>query len=263
MEKKDISKDKKSTTKKSTDEKKITPESSEHIDEPIIQEDETPEEPMVQNVSEPITPSIQPTSNVIGGGSETLSQPTTPLGFSDDYDDDIPLEKKNKKLFIIGAIVLVMILAVTGWLLYSRVNQNPESEETTAVEVDGAEEEEVVEEETKVEQLTREEITIEVLNGTGETGLAGSTADTFEELGYIIGDTGNADDTEGNQLYVDPEIKDAVEVLLKDVKDELGITKITGDLEDSEYSAQIILGTKVVDEEEEKPTPTEEVAEGE
>jgi hypothetical protein len=77
---------------------------------------------------------------------------------------------------------------------------------------------------------------------TDIAGHAGDASDTFEELGYEIVKVGNAKDTTGNQLYVDPEVEGKLGVLLEDVESELGISSVSGDLTGSEASARIILG---------------------
>ena len=87
-----------------------------------------------------------------------------------------------------------------------------------------------------------EDITLEILNGSGAAGAAGDARDTFEELGYKDVSVGNTDEVEGNELYVDPDYEDQVAVLLEDVEDELEIEKITGELESEDYIARIVLG---------------------
>ncbi len=163
---------------------------------------------------------------------ETLSE--RPLG------EEVPLEKTNKKLFKTGMIVVLIIFGATGWIFYltSRYSEKTAQEKIT------------FEEETSVEpttaptlvQLEREEITLEILNGSGVAGAAGDATEIFEALGYEVLETGNAEDTVGNELYVDPEVEELVEALLEDVESELDISSISGELEDSDASARIILG---------------------
>ena len=91
-------------------------------------------------------------------------------------------------------------------------------------------------------ELKREEITLEILNGSGVSGAASEKAKVFEDLGYKIIKTGNAEATTGSRLYVKSEIEGLIDVLLKDVKDKLNISSVSGELKDSTASARIILG---------------------
>lgn len=137
---------------------------------------------------------------------------------------------------------MLVILAVAGWALYIR-------ELFLKQEVVSVEEVETVVEATPtptptVVQLSRSDISLEILNGSGVSGLAGTTAEAFEDLGYVDVEIGNADEIEESVLYVKEGLEEQVEVLLSDVEEELGITKISGELEDSEYDAQIVLGSE-------------------
>lgn len=153
---------------------------------------------------------------------------------------EVPLEKTNKKLFTAGLIVVLFIFGITGWVFYLT---NRYAEKTTQEEI-------TLEEGTTEEpaatpaptQLEREEITLEILNGSGVAGAAGDATEIFEALGYEVVETGNADDTVGNEIYVNPEFEELIEVLLEDVEDELDISSISGELDDSDASARIILG---------------------
>lgn len=178
---------------------------------------------------------------------QPAAQPSAPLNLPEEKEEEIPLEKKNNRIYITGIILSLIVLAATVGIFFYRLQQK-EAESTEPVieevEVDEPEATEVEEEEI-VEQLEREDITLEILNGSSVAGLAGDTADTFEELGYKIGDVGNADDTVGNQLYLSEEAdEDSLEVLLDDVKEELGIKKVTGTLDDIEGTARIVLGSE-------------------
>lgn len=153
---------------------------------------------------------------------------------------EVPVEKGNKKLVRAGLIVLLFIFGVTGWVFYftNRYSQKTAQEEITL-------EEGITEEPTAnpaATQLEREEITLEILNGSGVAGAAGDAAEVFEALGYEDVEIGNADETEGNELYVSSDIEDLIDVLLEDVEEELDISSISGELDDSDASARIILG---------------------
>ncbi len=149
--------------------------------------------------------------------------------------------KKKYVLFVIAAIVLgILVGAVVYFVQQKGLLEGSKSKvrEEQAVEEESVEDTESME----TEQLERGEITIVILNGAGVAGLAGDTATTFEELGYTVSETGNADLISGNELYLNPDVEGMVEVLLADVESELGISTVSGELEDSEVSAQIVLG---------------------
>jgi len=153
---------------------------------------------------------------------------------------EVPVEKSNRKLFRAGLIVILFIFGVTGWVFYfaNRYSQKAAQEEITL-------EEGITEEPTATPaptQLEREEITLEILNGSGVAGAAGDAAEIFEALGYEDVEIGNADETEGNELYVSSDVEDLIDVLLEDVEEELDISSISGELDDSDASVRIILG---------------------
>lgn len=150
--------------------------------------------------------------------------------------------KKKYVLFVIAAIILGIAVGAVVYFVQqkgllgsseSKVKKEEVMEEVT--ESGGSEDGEK-------DQLERGEITLVILNGSGVAGLAGHTTTIFEELGYTVSETGNADSTTGNELYINPEVEGMVDVLLEDVKSELNISSVSGELVDSEASARIILG---------------------
>jgi hypothetical protein len=167
----------------------------------------------------------------------------------DVIEDDIPLERRNRRLFFIGIIITAFILGATAATLYFRVKQGNFG--TNEVEVKTEETEDIAQSETSSPEPTstptpRSEITLEILNGSGVSGLAGDTADEFEALGYVIDNTGNADTAQGNQLYIQKGLdQDQLKYLMDDVKDKLNITEITAELSSLDVSARIVLGSQV------------------
>lgn len=95
--------------------------------------------------------------------------------------------------------------------------------------------------------LNKEEWRFEVLNGSGETGLAKKVADKIKEQGYIVTKTGNADKTsyEKTQLFALKDLEGKVDLVVADLKDIIKIASFGGELtpaKDSTASARIILG---------------------
>ena len=167
-------------------------------------------------------------------------------------DDNVPLEKRNLRLYVIGIVLSVVVVAITIGVFVSRTRTevgegevaSPEvSEEADTLEAPPELTGEEEEEEEEVVVLDREDISLEILNGSGIAGKAGETADIFEDLGYEIADIGNADSTEGNELYISGDYsEEEVEALLDDVQDELGIEEVTDVLEDLDATARIVIG---------------------
>jgi len=146
------------------------------------------------------------------------------------------------------AVIALLILSVTGWMMYVR-SEWMRRQELAANQMESEEQtvqEPVVEDEievTETEQLERNEISLEILNGSGVAGLAAETMVAFESLGYEEISVGNAEAVLGNELYVRSGYEDKIEVLMDDVLDELEIATISGELEDDgEIIARIVLG---------------------
>lgn len=162
--------------------------------------------------------------------------------------EEVPLEKTNKKLYAIGITLLVIVLASTGIIFYLRMRvpeKNSAGTPPTTV-TESPTPAVTTEPATKPSAgLTRDKITLEVLNGTKTPGLAGKTADQFKTLGYTIGKTGNSpDDATTNMLYIQKDLEGELDVLLSDVKSELNIATVSGYLTGTDASARIILGAK-------------------
>lgn len=91
--------------------------------------------------------------------------------------------------------------------------------------------------------LTRQEISVEVLNGTNLAGLASRAANTLQTLGYTEITTGNSlDDAAVSQLFIDPELEEELDVLLADLEEHFGIATISGYLANPTTAARLILG---------------------
>ena len=185
------------------------------------------------------------------GKETTKAVPNVPLNAplevesakEDRFEELPPIEKKNKKIFIIGLFIAVVIITSTlslGYLFLT--NQSSKSNVVP----------EVVEEEKEPTptpvKLVREDWTIEVLNGSGIAGAAKKMADKFEELGYTVVKTGNADnkDYETTEVFISSEEKSEGEakLFLEDLDKEFGISDSSGNLSDSTASARIIIGSE-------------------
>ena len=83
--------------------------------------------------------------------------------------------KKTKLLVIVGAIILALV--VVGFIIASRPKDTDEKKDTTTTPT----EEPSPTEKPKIEKT---EVTIQVLNGTGTPGQAGTAVKALEEAGY-------------------------------------------------------------------------------
>ena len=107
-------------------------------------------------------------------------------------------KKSKKKPVIIVGIVLAVVAVIGVVLFRGGVVAEPVEQEV----VESPSPEPSVTPEPTPAGLLRSEITIEVMNGSGVSGAAGKLATTLEELGYTIGEVGNAEETTGYELYV-------------------------------------------------------------
>jgi hypothetical protein len=218
---------KKKTVSKEKKEEKETPK----VEKKVVVEEVASQEEVPQTDSKEV-PAPSEEQDLSSETETTLSE--RPL------EEEVPLEKTNRKLFMAGLIVVLFIFGVTGWVFYLT---NRYAEETTQEEI--TLEEGATEEPTATPapiQLERGEITLEILNGSGVAGAAGDAAEVFEALGYEDVEIGNADETEGTELYVSSDVEGLIDVLLEDVEEELDISSISGELDDSDVSVRIILG---------------------
>lgn len=162
-------------------------------------------------------------------------------------EEIVPLEKKNMKLWAIGVVIFIFVISITGILLYLRYQLPPKLEEEQSVEIVEEpvdESEYAVEEAMDISQLSRGEITLDILNASGIAGLAGDTASEFEDLGYTIHEIGNSTRIENNEVYVNRELEGELDKLMGDLEERLNISTISGYIEENEStaSARIILG---------------------
>lgn len=163
----------------------------------------------------------------------------------DDSDDTPKLEKKNKKIFIIGVLLAgVLLLSTVALGFYFFGGQD--TVEETAVEVEEAEEEPAPT--LEITELVREDWTIEVLNGSGVAGAAGELQEKLEDLGYEVLEVGNADnsDYEETEVYISSDMIDEADAFIEDLEEELDIVADPQELDDEEAPAvvRIIIGSE-------------------
>jgi len=166
--------------------------------------------------------------------SSDSSAPRTKVGF--------PQSKPQKKFNFKRLIVILVILAVLAggaWFIFGRgqegglsLEPSPTPFSTTSTPTPTSEE------------IDREDIRIQVLNGSGISGQAGDLQSELEELGYSGIEVGNASEQDNETTTVTfsssvssgvrDEILEALEDFFEDVDSETGST--------GEFDIQIITG---------------------
>lgn len=168
--------------------------------------------------------------------------PNAPLKIDEveEKEEDVPQEKSNQKLFVIGAILTgLVIIAVIVFLISARnnISEPVNSPEPTSTPVSSPSA-------TPKITLVRSDWSLEVLNGSGVSGAAKKVADKLIALGYQVVKTGNADrdDYTNTQILVKKELLERIDLVIADLKDTAKIASVAGELNDSTASARIIIG---------------------
>ena len=226
---------------------------------------ETPA-PVIESPAAPVAPvPVAPQDQVSGGSVASTSVPTqepeVPVEESVPIPDAIspdaplkveseeesqgeelpPIEKKNKKIYIAGIVIALLLIVATGVLGFYFLNSGKEDKK-----VEVAEDKTVEATPTLIEEIDRAEWSIEVLNGSTTTGVARTVADSLEELGYTVENVGNADnkDYEETTVLISSEKSDEeAELFVDEVKKATGVDVLQEKLEDSTLSARIIIGS--------------------
>lgn len=162
--------------------------------------------------------------------------------FNQAVDDQEPaIEKFNKKLFVIGLAVLIFIISASGFIYYLWIqlahdtNQSPGNLATVSATAAPSPAPIVID---------RPSWKLEVLNGSGTAGLAKKLSDELTSLGYTVVKTGNADKNNysTSQIKVESRVFALSNTFLADINQQLKQATISGELTDSNISAQIIIG---------------------
>lgn len=93
--------------------------------------------------------------------------------------------------------------------------------------------------------VDKKAVAVEVLNGSGEKGVALKMKSVLEEAGYTVKKMGNAENFsfEKTEIHVKADKEEYLEALAADLKDSYTIETKAADLdEDSAYDVQIIIG---------------------
>lgn len=185
-----------------------------------------------------------------------------PFAQSNDFTTPVqtaPPKKSKKNLIVV--LIILLVLGLGGYWFYRgyQTNQKKAQEETALTPTT-----EVVEEETPTPTGKEEETTptptakvkgavtsaktlqIEVLNGSGDEGVAGKMRDHLVNKGYEFIDVGNAEnfDYQGVEIRIKDEFKQYLTTLENDIKDAYTISTNSGTLlsNTSSVDATVIVG---------------------
>lgn len=149
----------------------------------------------------------------------------------------------KRRPIIIWAIILVVASLVAGGIIFAVSGRAgsflPSSPPSTPTPTSSP---------TPTPDLTRLDrstLKVQVLNGSGVVGAAGTMKDILEEKGYTVDNTGNADnyDYETTQILVKPEKEAFIAFLTEDLKESYSLGTSEATLEENvPYDVRIIVG---------------------
>lgn len=158
--------------------------------------------------------------------------------------DDEGGSKKKMFIWLLIVIVFLGVVGAGGYFGYQFLSKKASAPKKETVPIQKEEEPTP----TPAAELDREDLSIQVLNGTGKSGAAGAAQTVLEDKGYQNIETGNADNYDYEQTVI--KLKDAkmsfFEMLSKDLKDDYDVSSDPKTLdEESEYDAVVIVGKPV------------------
>lgn len=174
-----------------------------------------------------------------------------------------PKRKISKRTATFGLVALLVLLLVLG-LIFFITRKNSASDESS-ISLPPTSEPLITEEEqspTPEESGTltpsksptkaptgssaKSDISVSILNGSGESGVAGKASDALKSAGYTVASTGNADnfDYTGVTIQVKASQKSILPTLKSDLEDAgYTVTSATSDLSEGQsYDALVIVG---------------------
>lgn len=156
--------------------------------------------------------------------------------------DTVPaIERKNKFLYLLGTICFLLIIAALI-SIYIAYKQTPAKQTKTITQTNAKT---VIITTPSPAPLQKSEITFEVLNGSAIAGIAARSAETLRSKGYTIAKIDNADKTYQNtQLFLTKSILYHQKTLLADIQKDFPAAEFAGELQDTNASARLIIGTK-------------------
>jgi hypothetical protein len=173
-----------------------------------------------------------------------------------------PKRRISKRAATFGLVALLVLLLVLGLVFF--ITRNNSSSDETSISLPPTSEPVVTEEQSPTPEesgtLTpskaptkaptgssaKSDISVSVLNGSGESGVAGKASDALKSAGYSVASTGNADnfDYTGVTIQVKASQKSILSSLKSDMEDAgYTVSSATSDLSEGQsYDALVIVG---------------------
>lgn len=155
------------------------------------------------------------------------------------YGDKRGGGKKKTLLLLVITLLVVggLVYLLKGRLLGTKEETSPSPSPTIAEETPTP---------TPTPSIDRSKFSVDILNGSGKTGLAASVSAKLKDLGYKTGKTANATNSAftRTQVLAKSSAKDVVNILIKDLSPDYDATS-GGLLQDSAASdLEVIIGAK-------------------
>lgn len=180
------------------------------------------------------------------------------------YDSNLQEKKGNKKTVIVIIVIIVAII-IGGFFYLQQSKKTDQTKETTEITTEIKKPSP-----TEKPEIDRKSIKIQVLNGTGTPGQAGTVVDDLKSAGYDSDNIKTANAEEYDKTITTISIKKGFDYVADDIKDvlksdfdEIRIDSTELDT-DSEFDVVITTGGKIFEEvtptvapkEDSTPSPT-------
>jgi hypothetical protein len=195
----------------------------------IVEESKVEKKPELKPEPNPVVPETKPVKEVVRPTEESVRIPearSTGPGWG---------------MFFAGMATMLLLVILSGGLWWKfgmgtdgLTQATPEPEVVEATPTPMPTPEPVV--------LTPADFEVVVLNGSGETGLAGTTATQLEALGYEVTRTGNATEQAETTISLGERAATLSAEILKDLEPVLGQVEVVEEPLTDELGIEIILG---------------------
>lgn len=180
--------------------------------------------------------------------STSMDSPDTSPSDSDGGDKDGKGKPKIgfKEVFFIAFPTAIIVAALTGGILYYNNNKTAEEAPTLAPAATATPTAEPEETASPSAELSRSDLSVQILNGIGEAGVATTAQTLLEDLGYEDISTANAAtyDFEETVISIKEDKEDYLDMIIEDLEDSYTIADDTETLdEDSDYDVTITVGS--------------------
>lgn len=145
----------------------------------------------------------------------------------------------------IWVAVMVICVGLIGYVIFSFTGALGNTMETTAPTPTPTGLQTALATPTPTQAIVKKDFEIQVLNGSGTSGVAGTMKTLLEESGYTVKGTGNADnfDYENVVIIVKKGNEALLELLKTDIATKYSVGSSSADLSESEtYDAEVIVG---------------------